>query len=417
MAGGHHQLGRVGGVRRAEGLRLPRDAGIKFAVRRTHGELITVPCSRGAWPFPARRLCVGPRMKLPSASAGGTAPSGSSLAVTKPGVCGSRVGGPGTGRARGLPGLRRGCGRGRVGPVAPTPAGRRPAKSTPRQAARTQGSFSSCSFHILSTRGKSRSPRPNNHWLGQLMTTNRGFDHRNISPASPRGKEKNQGRGKAKLQISKSKIQGNSNIQISKPLRDAGTPGKDELQNRGASPWRQASRLPQSRASRPAEETHTDPRGLKKGRVRLKSRLQPGGKICILYASMGFICNDRDGAAWFVPHPAERDAVRPPPQKRRLRPGSAAGRAGGSRALSIKVGTSFCRRVLASWRCRGTVTVLCAGMTNDVTDLPPQWNCEPRDTNPPGHRNGAAGGVPYAGLGLPVAVRRPNRTWHRDPRP
>src|ERR1022692_1948555 len=36
---------------------------------------------------------VGPRMKLPSTFAGGIEPSGSSLAVTQPGVLGSRVGG------------------------------------------------------------------------------------------------------------------------------------------------------------------------------------------------------------------------------------------------------------------------------------------------------------------------------------
>jgi hypothetical protein len=36
-------------------------------------------------------------MKLPSASGGGTAPSGSSFAVTNPGVFGSRVGGVGRG--------------------------------------------------------------------------------------------------------------------------------------------------------------------------------------------------------------------------------------------------------------------------------------------------------------------------------
>ena len=34
-------------------------------------------------------------MKFPSVSAGGMAPSGNSLAVTYPGVCGSRVGGVG----------------------------------------------------------------------------------------------------------------------------------------------------------------------------------------------------------------------------------------------------------------------------------------------------------------------------------
>ena len=38
-------------------------------------------------------LCVGPMMKLPSAFVGGIAPSGSSFAVTYPGVLGSRVGG------------------------------------------------------------------------------------------------------------------------------------------------------------------------------------------------------------------------------------------------------------------------------------------------------------------------------------
>ena len=59
-------------------------------------KLWTVPCGTpsctvisgaGGW--------VGPMMKLPSASAGGTAPSGSSFAVTYPGVPGSRVGGAG----------------------------------------------------------------------------------------------------------------------------------------------------------------------------------------------------------------------------------------------------------------------------------------------------------------------------------
>src|SRR5580693_2924914 len=38
---------------------------------------------------------VGPMMKLPSAFAGGTEPSGNSFAVTKPGLFGSRVGGAG----------------------------------------------------------------------------------------------------------------------------------------------------------------------------------------------------------------------------------------------------------------------------------------------------------------------------------
>src|SRR6516225_1977200 len=44
-------------------------------------------------------LCVGPMMKLPSAFAGGTAPSSNSVAVTYPAECGSRVGGTGRGRA------------------------------------------------------------------------------------------------------------------------------------------------------------------------------------------------------------------------------------------------------------------------------------------------------------------------------
>src|SRR4051812_32784312 len=41
--------------------------------------------------------CVGPTMKFPSASGGGTWPSGSSFAWTYPGVCGSRAGGVGRG--------------------------------------------------------------------------------------------------------------------------------------------------------------------------------------------------------------------------------------------------------------------------------------------------------------------------------
>jgi hypothetical protein len=43
---------------------------------------------------------VGPRIKFPSTLAGGMAPSGSSVAATNPGECGSRVGGVGrAGRA------------------------------------------------------------------------------------------------------------------------------------------------------------------------------------------------------------------------------------------------------------------------------------------------------------------------------
>src|SRR6476619_710801 len=54
-------------------------------------------------------LCVGPMMKFPSASGGGTTPSGSSLAVTNPGVFGSRVGGVGRGTGEVV------CGGGVVG--------------------------------------------------------------------------------------------------------------------------------------------------------------------------------------------------------------------------------------------------------------------------------------------------------------
>src|SRR5205085_8623335 len=61
-------------------------------------KLITTP--RGVASFAVisgAGLCVGPMTKLPSASAGGTVPSGNSLAVTYPGVFGSRVGGVGRG--------------------------------------------------------------------------------------------------------------------------------------------------------------------------------------------------------------------------------------------------------------------------------------------------------------------------------
>ena len=43
-------------------------------------------------------MWVGPRMKFPSASDGGMAASGNSLAATYPGEWGSRVGGVGRGR-------------------------------------------------------------------------------------------------------------------------------------------------------------------------------------------------------------------------------------------------------------------------------------------------------------------------------
>src|SRR5437764_1160448 len=58
----------------------------------------TVPCGTpSATVISGAGLWVGPRMKLPSSVAGALAPSGNSLAVTYPGLCGSRVGG--TGRA------------------------------------------------------------------------------------------------------------------------------------------------------------------------------------------------------------------------------------------------------------------------------------------------------------------------------
>ena len=64
-------------------------------------KLWTVPCGTPSCTvISGAGVCVGPMMKLPSASAGGTAPSGSSFAVTYPGVFGSRVGG--VGRAGGV---------------------------------------------------------------------------------------------------------------------------------------------------------------------------------------------------------------------------------------------------------------------------------------------------------------------------
>src|SRR5690242_19131703 len=56
---------------------------------------ITDPANAVACSSSGAGLCVGPRMKLPSAVAGGTAPSESCLAGTKPRVRGSRVGGVG----------------------------------------------------------------------------------------------------------------------------------------------------------------------------------------------------------------------------------------------------------------------------------------------------------------------------------
>jgi len=53
----------------------------------------TVPCGTPTCSVNSgARVCVGPRIKLPSTVGGGSAPSGSSVAVTYPGVCGSRSG-------------------------------------------------------------------------------------------------------------------------------------------------------------------------------------------------------------------------------------------------------------------------------------------------------------------------------------
>src|SRR5579864_3723841 len=55
--------------------------------------------------IPAGMLCVGPMTKFPSACAGGFVPSGSSFAVTYPGVFGSRVGGVGRSEDNAEPGM------------------------------------------------------------------------------------------------------------------------------------------------------------------------------------------------------------------------------------------------------------------------------------------------------------------------
>src|SRR5262249_27828061 len=62
---------------------------VEFMVR-----LWIVPCGTASWTFICgAAVCVGPMIKLPSASGDGTSPSGTSLAVTNPGALGSRVGG------------------------------------------------------------------------------------------------------------------------------------------------------------------------------------------------------------------------------------------------------------------------------------------------------------------------------------
>src|SRR5665213_3154615 len=59
-------------------------------------KLKTMPCGTPSFTvISGAGLCVGPRMKFPSASAGALAPSGNSFALTYPAVAGSRVGGVG----------------------------------------------------------------------------------------------------------------------------------------------------------------------------------------------------------------------------------------------------------------------------------------------------------------------------------
>ena len=83
MAGGDDELCGVVGVGCAEGALVAGDAGVEFAVGGVHGEFDDGAVGEiGSRSFRARRVCVGPMMKLPSASGEGTAPSGSSLAET-----------------------------------------------------------------------------------------------------------------------------------------------------------------------------------------------------------------------------------------------------------------------------------------------------------------------------------------------
>src|ERR1700761_1989580 len=55
----------------------------------------TLPCVKSWAVISGAGECVGPMMKSPSRSDGGTVPSGRSEARTYPGECGSRVGGSG----------------------------------------------------------------------------------------------------------------------------------------------------------------------------------------------------------------------------------------------------------------------------------------------------------------------------------
>ena len=122
VAGGDDQLGGIVRVRRAERAGLARDAGVDLAVGRLHRELEDLPLRCTSFAANAgARLCVGPMMKFPSASAGGTSPSGSSLASTYPAVCGSRSWGRGCrGRfATGLAGASA-AGRGLTIAISPT---------------------------------------------------------------------------------------------------------------------------------------------------------------------------------------------------------------------------------------------------------------------------------------------------------
>ena len=108
MAGRHDQFGRGRRDRRVPNVfALPRDAGIELAVGRIHREVVHRPLRHACLhAISAAGLCVGPMMKFPSASAGGTSPSGNSLAVKLPGEAGSHFGGAGL-RRRGDPRLPR----------------------------------------------------------------------------------------------------------------------------------------------------------------------------------------------------------------------------------------------------------------------------------------------------------------------
>ena len=97
MARGDDELCGIAWVWRAECAFIASDAGVVLAVGRIHREFDEVPFVRSGAVISGAGVWVGPMMKFPSASEGGTAPSGSSFAFTYPGVCGSRVGGAGRG--------------------------------------------------------------------------------------------------------------------------------------------------------------------------------------------------------------------------------------------------------------------------------------------------------------------------------